>query len=96
MRNNSMELLWILASGSGGDVLLKIFYLELWRPYCSVEQNLYAILEEGIMGNIHVKLFKFEPVVWEMSIKETVYGSSELTLKQRQVGKPSDVIVMLK
>ena len=39
------------------------------------------------MGNIHVKLFKFEPVVREMSIKETVYGSGELTLKQRQVEK---------
>ena len=28
---------WV--SGSGVDVFLKISYLELWRPSCSVEQN---------------------------------------------------------
>ena len=39
-------------------------YLELWQT-C---RTIYAILVEGIMGNIH---FKFEPVVQEdMSFKE--------------------------
>ena len=33
---------------------LKYFYWELWRPLCSLELN-YAILVEGIMGNLHVK-----------------------------------------
>ena len=52
MRNNSVKLFCIWANGSGGDVILKISYLELWQP------SIYAILEEGIMGNIHVKLFE--------------------------------------
>ena len=37
---------------------LKISYLELWWPSCSVEGTIYAILKEGIMGNIHVKLYE--------------------------------------
>ena len=45
MRNNSMKLFRIWVSGSGADVVLKISYLELWRPYCSVEQN---ILSRGL------------------------------------------------
>ena len=47
MRNNSMNLFKIWASGSGGDVVLKISYLELWRPSCSVEQNHLCNFERG-------------------------------------------------
>ena len=32
-----------------------------------------AILVKDIMGNIHVKLFKFGPVIQEMSFKEKVF-----------------------
>ena len=34
MRNNSVKLLLIRVSGSGGDVVKKISYLELWWPSC--------------------------------------------------------------
>ena len=37
MRNKSVSLFRIWDSGSRGDVVLKISYLELWRPMCSVE-----------------------------------------------------------
>ena len=37
--------------------------------------SIYIILTEGILGNIHPKLFKFGPVVQEeMLFKENVYG----------------------
>ena len=53
---------------------LKISYLELWQPSCSVERNHLCNLVEGIMGNIHVKLFfKFGPMVQEMSFKDISY-----------------------
>ena len=43
--------------------------------FCGTEPNkFYAILEEGIMGNLHVNYFKFGLVVQEMSFKEKVYG----------------------
>ena len=35
-----------------------ISYLELWRPFCSAEQKICAILEEGVMRNNSVKLFR--------------------------------------
>ena len=34
-----------------------ISYLELWQPFCSVEQNIGAILVKGTMRNNSVKLF---------------------------------------
>ena len=55
---------------------LKDFYfLELWRPSWSVEQAEPSFsFERVFMGNIHVKLFKFGPVVQEeMLFKEKVY-----------------------
>ena len=36
MRNNSVNSFQIWASSSGGSGILKISYLELWRPYISV------------------------------------------------------------
>ena len=37
--------------------------------------TIYALLKEGIMGNIHVKLYEFGPVVKEkMLFKEKNYG----------------------
>ena len=36
--------------------------------------TIYGILKEGIMGNIHVKLYRFGPVVREgMSLKDISY-----------------------
>ena len=37
---------------------LNISYLELWGPPVGWSVNIYAISEEGYMGNIHVKLFE--------------------------------------
>ena len=37
---------------------LKYFYLELWQILFSVDQKICAILKEGIMGNISLKLFQ--------------------------------------
>ena len=40
---------------------LKHSYLELWQPSCLWERNHlchFEILKEGIIGNIHVKLFE--------------------------------------
>ena len=37
---------------------LNISYLELWQPSCSVEWNHLCSLKEGIMGNIHAKLYE--------------------------------------
>ena len=31
---------------------LKYFYLKLWRPSYTIQ----ALLKEGVMGNVHVKL----------------------------------------
>ena len=36
----------------------RFFYLEFWEPLCSVEQNHLWNFGRGIMGNIHLKLFK--------------------------------------
>ena len=48
--NNSMKLYRILVSGSGGDVILKISYLELWWPSCSVERYHLCKFEKGHNG----------------------------------------------
>ena len=48
-------------------------YLELWWLLCSAERNHCAVLEQGIMRKIYVKLFKFGPVVQEMSFKNISY-----------------------
>ena len=40
-------------------------------------RTIYATLEEGIMGYIHVKLFEILTKVQEMSFKEKVYGQSQ-------------------
>ena len=47
-----------------------ISYLELWRPSCLGERNvpIYAILKEGIMGNIHVKLYE----IWTSGSEDDV------------------------
>ena len=37
-------------------------------------RTIYANLKEGIMGNIHVKLYERPAVQEEMSLKEKVYG----------------------
>ena len=50
MRNNSVKLFKIWVSGSGGDVVLKIFYLELWWPFCSVDRNHLCNFERGHHG----------------------------------------------
>ena len=49
MRNNSVNLFRISASGSG-DVFQKISYLELWQPSCSVEWNHLYNFERGHHG----------------------------------------------
>ena len=36
--------------------------------------TIYAILKEGIMGDIYVKLYEIEPVVQEILFKEKVNG----------------------
>ena len=59
MRNNSMNLFQIWASGSGGDVFFKRFLI--WcsgGPHVQWSGTIYAILKEGIMGNIQVKLYE--------------------------------------
>ena len=41
-----------------------ISYLELLRPFCSFERNIFfSILVEGIMRNNSMTLFQFGPVV---------------------------------
>ena len=47
-----MNLFLIWASGSGGDVLKKISYLELWWPFSSAERNHLCNF------SIHVKLYE--------------------------------------
>ena len=49
MRNNSVNLFRIWASGSG-DVVYKISYLELWPPSCPVEQNNLCTFEREHHG----------------------------------------------
>ena len=49
MRNNSVNLLRIWTSGLG-DVVYKIFYLELWRSSCSVVWNHLCNIGEGHFG----------------------------------------------
>ena len=58
MRNNSEKLFLIRVSGSGEKVLCKIFLI--WSsgsPPVWCNRTIYAILKEGIMGNIHMKLY---------------------------------------
>ena len=40
-----------------------ISYLELWQPFCSMEQNYLCFLVEGEMRNNSVNHFEFGPVV---------------------------------
>ena len=58
MRNNSVNLFRIWASGSGEDVVLKSSYLELWPPFCSVEQNHLCNFERGHHGEHSCELMK--------------------------------------
>ena len=53
MKNNSVNQFRIWASGS--DVVSNISYLE--TVFSGVEP-FYAILKEGIIGDIHVKLYE--------------------------------------
>ena len=39
MKNNSVKLLCISTSGSGGMLFKGISFLELWQPCCSLERN---------------------------------------------------------
>ena len=43
--------------------------MELGQPSCSVEQSIYAILKEDIMGNIHVKLYE----IWTSGLEGDVF-----------------------
>ena len=67
MRNNSVNLFWIWASGSEGDIVYKISYLELWWPSCSVEHNYLCNFERGHRGEYSCE------VIWNL-FKEKVYG----------------------
>ena len=59
MRNTSGKLFLIWASGSG-DVVFKDFLPgALAALLFSGAEPFSAILKEGIIGNIHVKLFEF-------------------------------------
>ena len=56
VRNNSVKLFWIWISDSEGNARLKIFLI--WSsggPPLQWSGTIYAILNKGIMGNIHVK-----------------------------------------
>ena len=44
------EIILNLVSGSGGDVSLKISYLEFWQSSCSVERNHLCNFERGHHG----------------------------------------------
>ena len=50
MKNNSVNLFRTWVSGSGGDVVSNISYLELWRPLCSVELTHLCNFERGHHG----------------------------------------------
>ena len=50
MRINSVKLLWIWTGGSGGDVVYKIYYLELQWPSCSAERNHLCNFVRGHYG----------------------------------------------
>ena len=52
MRNNSVKLFLIWASGSGFLIWSSGGHPVQWSG------AIYAILKEGIMGNIHVKLYE--------------------------------------
>ena len=59
MRNDSVNLFGIWASGSGGMVRFKRFLI--WSsdgPPVQWSRTIYALLKEGIMGNILVKLYE--------------------------------------
>ena len=43
MRNDSVN--WV--SGSGGDDVFKISYLELWQPSCAEKRNHLSNFERG-------------------------------------------------
>ena len=58
------------------EMLFKDFLSRaLLGPHVQQSRTICAILVEDIMGSIHMKYSKFEPVVQvEMSFKEKVYG----------------------
>ena len=72
-RKCSVGLFW--SCGSGGDVVNDMyFYLELWRPFCSVKRKHLYNLVEGIFRNSSVIFSKFGLVVQEeMSLKNIYY-----------------------
>ena len=49
-RKNSVNLFRIGASGSGGDVVKKMSYLELWQTFFSMQPNLLCNLERWYHG----------------------------------------------
>ena len=52
----------------------RILIWSLGSPPVWCSRTIYAILKDGIMGNIYVKLYGFGPVVQkEMSIKDISY-----------------------
>ena len=57
MRNNSINLVQILASGSEGDVVKTFLIWSSGGLRVQWSKTIYAILNEGIMGNIQVKLY---------------------------------------
>ena len=57
MNNSVKSFFFIWTSVSGEDVTLKMSYQELWHPSCWRNGTISAILVEGNMGNIHVKVF---------------------------------------
>ena len=68
MNNSVKSFFFIWTSVSGEDVTLKIFYQELWHPSCWQNRTIYAILVEGNMGNIHVKVF----YIWKSGSRRDV------------------------
>ena len=61
--------------GGGGVWILRFLIWSSGSPHVQWSGTIYATLVEGIMGNIHVKLFfKFGPMVQEeMSFKDISY-----------------------
>ena len=91
MSNNSVNL-FEFGSVVQEEMLLKRFLI--WSsgsPPVQLSGTIHAILKEGIMGNIHVKLYDiFGPVVQEeMLFKEKVYvRTNELRTKTNHNTSP--------
>ena len=65
MRNISVKLFRIWSSSSGGDVILKISYLEFWRPLplFSGADSFMQFLKRASLGTFMKSYFKFGSVV---------------------------------